>query len=303
MRLKLFSFFHSAFLFIFFVSTSFLGGSFLAPLNAFGFLGGLLILKFQVGVFAKRARASFWTQAWISVLFGPRLRPVGAKLIYDRKETRMIWSLHNVFLPWCAPDDLRDFLNSPLRHGLRPRELWRLGKRGEGVGGLVIQLGALLSLTSSERTRFFQLVGGDWGLRWGGLGWLLCSGAQQLQEKYLKAWQRKPPCKDDKDNNTCRQSTPRKQQEDSDRNNEDEDNNSWIVSLTKAITLVPVGGVLTAWLLSVAVAVFPETAARILLVKLGWAAEVSSCSGPSSGIVGWLNDLLECFLGVGKGFK
>ena len=211
MRLKLFSFFHSAFLFIFFVSTSFLGGSFLAPLNAFGFLGGLLILKFQVGVFAKRARASFWTQAWISVLFGPRLRPVGVSLIYDRKETRMIWSLHNVFLPWCAPDDLRDFLNSPLRHGLRPRELWRLGKRGEGVGGLVIQLGALLSLTSSERTRFFQLVGGDWGLRWRGLGWLLCSGAQQLQEKYLKAWQRKPPCKDDKDNNTCRQSTPRKQ--------------------------------------------------------------------------------------------
>ena len=92
-------------------------------------------------------------------------------------------------------------------------------------------------------------------------------------------------------------------QEDSDRNKEDEDNNSWIVGLTKSITLVPVGGVLTAWLLSVAVAVFPETAARILLVKLGWAAEVSSCSGPSSGIVGWLNDLLECFLGVGKCFE
>ena len=100
MRLKLFSFFHSAFLFIFFVSTSFLGGSFLAPLNAFGFLGGLLILKFQVGVFAKRARASFWTQTWISVLFGPRLRPAGVSLIYDRKETRMIWSLFTLMCPW-----------------------------------------------------------------------------------------------------------------------------------------------------------------------------------------------------------
>ena len=50
-----------------------------------------------------------------------------------------------------------------------------------------------------------------------------------------------------------------------------------------------------------AVTVLPETAARILLVKLGCAAvkaPTSSCSGPSSGIVGWLNDLLECFLGI-----
>ena len=70
--------------------------------------------------------------------------------------------------------------------------------------------------------------------------------------------------------------------------------------------MVPVGGVLTAWLLSLAVLFLPDTAARILLVKLGCAATVvtaagcwttpSSCSGPSSGMVGWLNDLLECFL-------
>ena len=49
--------------------------------------------------------------------------------------------------------------------------------------------------------------------------------------------------------------------------------------------------------------VLPETAARILLVKLGGAAvnaPTSSCSGPSSGIVGWLNDLLECFLRLEK---
>ena len=52
-----------------------------------------------------------------------------------------------------------------------------------------------------------------------------------------------------------------------------------------------------------AVTVLPETAARILLVKLGGAAvnaPTSSCSGPSSGIVGWLNDLLECFLRLQK---
>ena len=52
--------------------------------------------------------------------------------------------------------------------------------------------------------------------------------------------------------------------------------------------------------------VLPETAARILLVKLGGAAvnaPTSSCSGPSSGIVGWLNDLLECFLRLEKIYK
>lgn len=59
-------------------------------------------------------------------------------------------------------------------------------------------------------------------------------------------------------------------------------------------SLAPVGGVL-AW---PPVAALPDSAARILVGRdCCWGrGGSSSCSGPSSGMVGWLSDLEECFL-------
>jgi len=69
----------------------------------------------------------------------------------------------------------------------------------------------------------------------------------------------------------------------------------WLGSFARApSSLAPVGGVL-AW---PAAAALPDRAARILVGNdCCWGrGGSSSCSGPSSGMVGWLSDLDECFL-------